>query len=218
MPTPSAPPVAPPVAPVAPPVAPHAAPALPAAAPDTTTDRRYPVSSTLGAPPPTGPGLYPPILPYRTGLPVPVGYRVEHRPANSLIIGGLTALVVSYGTALIVAGSESFENGTGWTLLPVIGPWAAIGARSYHCAGQSDLATANSNATACVRGAFSEVQTIAILSADAVVQATGAVLFLAGLGGGHDELVRDDLGVSLRFTPRAVGSNGAFGLGVDGRF
>ena len=188
-----------------------------AVAPDTTTDRRYPVATT-GAPPPSGAGFYPSVLPYRTGLPVPVGYRVEHRPANSLIIGGLTALVVSYGTALIVGGSESFENGTGWTVLPVIGPWAAIGARSYHCASQSDLATANANATACVRGAFSEVQTIAILSADAVVQATGAVLFLAGLGSGRDELVRDDLGASFRLTPRAVGANGGFGLGVDGRF
>ena len=214
------------VAPASPvPVAPRAAPAValpaPAAARDSTTDRRYAVSSTLGAAPPAALGFYPSVLPYRTGLPVPAGYRVEHRAANSLIIGGLTALVVSYGTAVIVGGSESFQNGTGWTVVPVIGPWAAIGARSYHCASQANVATvatANASVTACVRGAFSEVQTIAILSADAVVQAAGAVLLLAGLGSGRDELVRDDLGLGFRLTPRAVGSNGGFGLGIDGRF
>ena len=53
--------------------------------------------------------------------------------------------------------------------------------------------------------------------ADAVIQATGAVLFFAGLASGQDELVRSDLETGLRVTPRAVGSTG-FGVGFDGRF
>jgi phospho-2-dehydro-3-deoxyheptonate aldolase len=89
--------------------------------------------------------------------------------------------------------------------------WAAIGARSYHCANDPLLANQ------CVSGAFSEVQTMAILSADAVVQATGAVLFIVGVASGHDELVRSDLAGSVRVSPRSVGANG-FGVGVDGRF
>jgi hypothetical protein len=155
--------------------------------------------------------LGPALLPYRAGLPVPAGYRVEHRSANGLIAGGLVSFAVSYIAALAVGAGDGFGDGTGWTVVPVIGPWAAIGARSYHCT--NDPLQANK----CVNGAFNEVQTIAILSADAVVQATGAVLFLAGLGSGQDELVRSDLETGLRVTPRAVGSTG-FGLGFDGRF
>lgn len=153
----------------------------------------------------------PPILPYRDGLPVPNGYRVEHRSANGMIVGGLATLVVAYGAAIGVGVGDHFKDGTGWTAVPVLGPWAAIGARSFHC--NNDPLAAND----CVKNAFSEVQTIAILSADAVVQATGAVLFLVGLGSGTDELVRSDLDAHVRVTPRAVGATG-FGVGFDGRF
>jgi hypothetical protein len=157
-----------------------------------------------------GPGFYPALLPYRAGLPVPAGYRVEHRSANGLIGGGLASLLIAYTTAIVLGASADFGDGTGWLLVPVIGPWAAIGARSYHCENNPLLANK------CVSGAFSEVQTIAILSADAVVQATGAVLFIAGLASGRDELVRSDL-ATVRILPRAVGATG-FGIGVDGRF
>jgi hypothetical protein len=168
----------------------------------------------LSAPRRAGLAFSPAILPYHEGLPIPPGYRVEHRSANGLIAGGLVTLIISYGAALAVGLGDGFKDGTGWTAVPVFGPWAAIGARSFHC--DSDPLKAND----CVRSAFSEVQTIAILSGDAVVQATGTVLFLAGLGSGEDELVRSDLDsgiASMRVTPRAVGASG-FGIGFDGRF
>lgn len=136
---------------------------------------------------------------------------MEHRPATGMIGGGLATLVIAYGTAIVFGAGAKFNDGTGWLLLPVVGPWAAIGARSYHCDNNPLLANA------CVSGAFSEVQSIAILSADAVVQATGAVLFIAGLASGHDELVRSDLPATVRILPRAIGGNG-FGIGVDARF
>ena len=187
----------------------------PNAAADSTTESRYPTlpntAPALSAVAATGTPFYPAILPYRDGLPIPPGYRVEHRSANGLIAGGLTTLAVAYITAIVIGSGDSFKNGTGWLAVPVFGPWGAIGARSYHC--ENDPLKAQQ----CVRGAFNEVQTIAILSADAVVQATGAVLFLAGLGSGRDELVRSELETSLRLTPRAIGRNG-FGLGFDGRF
>jgi hypothetical protein len=192
-------------------------PTAPVASPtDSTTDSRYPVLPNpiqVSIAPASGsaPLSYPALLPYRSGLPIPVGYRVEHRSANGLIAGGLASFSVSYIAALAVGLGDGFGDGTGWTVVPVIGPWAAIGARSYHC--ENDPLQANK----CVNGAFNEVQAIAILSADAVVQATGAVLFFAGLGSGQDELVRSDLETGLRVTPRAVGTTG-FGLGFDGRF
>lgn len=188
-------------------------------APETSTDRRFPAAAAPALPAPTPPAysLAPALLPYRPGLPVPPGYKLEHRSANGLIIGGLASLVVGYATAIVVGGGDDFKNGTGWVVVPVIGPWAAIGARSYHCDNSAlDVLQAQKAANECVRGAFNEVQTIAILSADAVVQATGAVLFLAGLASGEDQLVRKDL-ASVRVTPRALGRDG-FGLGFDGRF
>ncbi len=182
-----------------------AKPATPAAAP------------SLPLPPNGEYSLSPALLPYRAGLPVPPGYKVERRSANGLIIGGVASLLVGYVTAIAVGGGDDFKNGTGWVVLPVVGPWAAIGARSYHCDNSAlDVLQAQKAANQCVRGAFNEVQTIAILSADAVVQATGAVLFLAGLASGEDQLVRTDL-AGLQLTPRQVGRDG-FGIGFDGRF
>ncbi|HEY4102651.1 MAG TPA: hypothetical protein VGM44_02130 [Polyangiaceae bacterium] len=214
----SAPPAPMPVAPAAPApaVPPKPAAPAPAASTDSTTDSRYPVLPSAPAPsalpaPSANLNFYPALLPYRDGLPVPPGYRVEHRAASGLIAGGLVTLIVSYGAGIAVGVGDHFNDGTGWTVVPVIGPWAAIGARSFHC--DNDPLKANQ----CVKDAFSEVQTIAILSADAVVQATGAVLFFAGLGSGRDELVRSDLETGVRVTPRAVGTSG-FGVGLDGRF
>lgn len=123
----------------------------------------------------------------------------------------MASLLIAYTTAIVLGASADFKDGTGWLVVPVVGPWAAIGARSYHCTNDPLLANQ------CVSGAFNEVQTIAILSADAVVQATGAVLFIAGVASGHDELVRSDLAGSVRVSPRSVGANG-FGVGIDGRF
>jgi hypothetical protein len=189
-------------------------PAGPSAGIGVTPDRRYPTlpSTARTLPPANGPGaaFYPAILPYREGLPIPAGYRVEQRAANGLIVGGLVSLGVAYGVAIVVGASDSFKNGTSWLLLPVVGPWAAIGARSYHCTNDP------LQAQQCIRGAFNEVQSIAILSADAVVQATGAVLFLAGLGSGQYELVRSEPEARIRLTPRAIG--GGFGFGLDARF
>ena len=216
-----APPSPPPPVSPAPPRAttpPLPAPAPPARAPVPAADNRYPALPAASPPPPSpllpsGPGLgfFPPVLPFEDGMPIPAGYRVEHRSANGLIIGGLASFIAAYGAAFVVGAGDSFKNGTSWVLVPVIGPWAAIGARSFHC--ENDPLKAQ----ICVKNSFSEVQTIAILSADAVVQATGAVLFLAGLGSGHDELVRIGPTESVRLTPRLVGNSGV-GLGFDGHF
>ena len=209
-----APPSPPPPVSPAPPRPSLLAPAPPAHV--AATDNRSatpPHAGALPAPLASGSGLgfLPPVLPFEDGMPVPPGYRVEHRSANGLIVGGLASFIAAYGAALVVGAGDSFNNGTSWVVVPVIGPWAAIGARSFHC--ENDPLKAQT----CVKNSFSEVQTIAILSADAVVQATGAVLFLAGLGSGHDELVRIGPDQSLRLTPRMVGNSGV-GLGFDGHF
>jgi hypothetical protein len=160
----------------------------------------------------------PPLLPYKKGLPVPPGYRVVHRPATGLTVGGGLTFAAAYLAGLGLAASQKFENGTGYTAIPVVGPWAAIGGRSFKC---SVPITANATGAAvqralnaCVGQAFDEVTTVVFLTADGLIQATGAVIFLIGLASGHDELVRSD----LPKTAVTVFPEGGMGVSVSGAF
>jgi hypothetical protein len=142
---------------------------------------------------PEGPpvsGSSPPILPYRTGMPVPAGYEVVTRPNSGLITGGAVGLGLTYGVALIVGATEGFENGTGWLAAPLIGPWGAIGARKYECKSATQTV---SEAKKCVRAAVGEVQIITVIAVDGIAQLATAVIMLAGALSSHDELVRQDL-------------------------
>jgi hypothetical protein len=158
----------------------------------------------------------PPLLPYRKGLPVPDGYRVVRRSATGLLVGGGLTFVAAYGAGLALAAGESFENGSGYLAIPVIGPWAAIGGRSFKCiAPVATTAQAAQKATnKCVAAAFDEVTTVVFLTADGLIQATGAVLFLVGLGSGYEELVRED----LPKTAVTVLPEGGMAFSVSGAF
>lgn len=142
--------------------------------------------------------LLPPLLPYKKGLPVPPGYRVVERSASGLTIGGGLTFLAAYVAGLGLAASQSFENGTAYTAIPVMGPFAAIGGRSFKC--KVSVATSSVSSVAlqkainkCVGFAFDEVTSVVFLTADGMVQATGAVLFFIGLASGYQELVREDL-------------------------
>lgn len=138
----------------------------------------------------------PPLLPYKKGLPVPPGYRVVQRPATGLLLGGGLTFLAAYAAGLGLAASQGFENGTGYTAIPVVGPWAAIGGRTFRCQASltnNTVAHLQSTINKCVGTAFDEVTTVVFLTADGLIQATGAVLFFIGLGSGYQELVREDL-------------------------
>jgi hypothetical protein len=170
-------------------------------------------------PPVGGLAALPPLLPYRKGLPVPPGYRVVDRSASGLTIGGGLTFVGAYLAGLGLAASQGFENGTGYTAIPVAGPWAAIGGRTFKC--KVSVATSSVSSVAlqkainkCVGFAFDEVTTVVFLTADGLVQATGAVIFFIGLASGYQELVREDL-------PKAAVyplPEGGAALSVFGRF
>jgi hypothetical protein len=135
-------------------------------------------------------------LPYRKGLPVPPGYRVEKRSASGLTLGGGLTFLASYLGAIGLAASQDFENGTAYAAIPLGGPWAAIGGRSFRCNAPVTTNTVQSLQRAinkCVGTAFDEIVTVVFLTADGLVQATGAALFFVGLGSGYLELVRKDL-------------------------
>lgn len=167
---------------------------------------------------PSGLANLPPILPYRKGLPVPYGYRVVHRPATGMTVGGGLTFAAAYLAGLGLAATEKFENGTGYTAIPVIGPWAAIGGRSFKCSvpitTDATGAAVQRALNKCVGQAFDEVTTVVFLTADGLIQATGAVIFLIGLASGHEELVRKD----LPKTSVTVFPEGGFALSVSGKF
>jgi hypothetical protein len=192
-----------------------------AAAPAPAAPYAPPVNTSLPAYQPQLGGLaaLPPLLPYRKGLPVPPGYRVVDRASSGLTIGGGLTFAAAYVAGLGLAASQSFENGTGYAAIPVAGPWAAIGGRTFRC--KVSVATSSVSSVAlqkainkCVGFAFDEVTTVVFLTADGLVQATGAVIFFIGLASGHQELVREDL-------PKAAVyplPEGGAALSVSGRF
>lgn len=132
--------------------------------------------------------LRPPLLPYREGMPVPEGYVVQTRANSGLIAGGLVGLAITYVTGVVIATGEDFGNGTTWALVPVVGPWGAIGARTYTCRA-NDIPAAKQ----CVKAAVGEVRTVTFLAVDGIGQMASAVVLLAGLLSSTDELVRQDL-------------------------
>lgn len=158
------------------------------------------------------PRALPPVLPYRPGYPIPPGYHAESRSASGLVATGGITLGLAYIAALGIAMADDFENGTGWLAVPLVGPWGAIGARSFECKAETDI----EQARACFDGAYKEATTIAVLAGDGVVQAIGTALFVAGLTTRTHELVRDDEeGVHVSASPRL---GGGFDLGLHGRF
>ncbi|HEX6764735.1 MAG TPA: hypothetical protein VF103_04640 [Polyangiaceae bacterium] len=141
---------------------------------------------------------HPPLLPYRDGLPVPDGYTVVERPATGLVTAGLVGLGISYAAAVIVGGSQGFENGTGLLALPVFGPYAAIATRQYTC----DVDTVAA-AKACTAD---ETQIVTLIAVDGLAQTAGALIAVAGLISTKKELVRTDL-VDVSIAPPTAGRN-----------
>lgn len=99
-------------------------------------------------------------------------------------------LVTTYGVAVIIGATQGFRNGTGWLAVPIAGPWAAIGARTYECEGPTGTVA---EAKRCVRDAVGEVQIITFVAVDGIAQLASAVVTLAGLASSRQELVRKDL-------------------------
>jgi hypothetical protein len=166
----------------------------------------------------TGLESLPPLLPYKKNLPVPPGYRVVERSATGLIVVGGVTFAASYLASLGLAATQKFDNGTAYTAIPVIGPWAAIGGRTFHCKVAVSVnvtsAAVQKSLNECVGTAFSEVTTVVFLTADGLVQATGAVIFFIGLASGYQELVRSDLPKTALY----VLPEGGAALSVSGNF
>jgi hypothetical protein len=215
------PPATPPPAAPAPPPAPYRAPAA-VTYTSTSFDSGPPAGSL---PPPSSPGFgvsgswgsgggiklgaQPPSAP---GQDLPAGYALEEGPATTpLVIGGVT-LALPYATGLGVAATQSFENGSGWLVAPVIGPWLSLGARRDPCEGASDKKEFDSDVGKCV----AEPLIRGMLVLDGVLQAAGGVMLVIGASSHETHLVKKSP-PPITAAPTTVGRDG-YGVAVAGRF
>jgi hypothetical protein len=206
------------------PPAPRPAPARPAPAPAAPPAQPppqgypgypppYPGYPPPGYPPPGyAPGYYPYYYPppnaappprerrYVEGQRIPPGYTVEERVRRGPIIAGSIVFGVPYMLGLLAASADDFPNQSGWLAVPVVGPWVTLVSREDTC----DVPTYDGDDYSydCTDG----VQTLLVL--DALMQTTGAVLFVWGVSSTKKVLVRDDAAWSL--TPARVGSGYGF--------
>jgi hypothetical protein len=192
---------APPLPPASPaPVGPRAP--LPATQPvaPSPTPTQAPTWSPTGAAGAVSTDTRPPVLPYYQDMPVPPGYEVVSHPASGLITAGVIGMSISYGTAVIVAATQGFDNATGWLVVPVVGPFVTVAARDYE---QCKTATV-AQARQCVSGAVGEVQYITFAAVDGIFQMASALVILAGAVSSKDELIRQDL-VHVKVAPGKTG-------------
>jgi hypothetical protein len=174
------------------------------------------VPVTAGPAPASVPaGFLPPVLPAYPGMEPPPGYRLESHSNTGLVVGGAVTFGVGYAVAAGYALSHSFDDGTGWLMAPVIGPWVAIGRREFDCSvkGANPLAEAEH----CQQVTQRETRVVSLFAALGLAQGLGAALLVIGAFDREHEWVRQDLGgVELSFDvgPRPGGG----GATLSGRF
>jgi hypothetical protein len=144
-------------------------------------------------------------MPYRSGDPIPPGYRVEERPRKGLVVAGWIVTAVPYGIGLMAATSGGFENKSSYLAVPWAGPWLTLGQRQY-----CEPTEGASESVDCVGDVF----IVMGLIMSGVVQFAGGTLLLVGHLATKDTLVRNDQ--ALHVGPMRVGSG--YGMGVGGAF
>lgn len=128
-----------------------------------------------------------------------------------LVIGGLV-LGLPYATGIGIGASESFDNGSGWLVAPVAGPWLSLSARRDPCAESQQKQEFDSDVGKCV----AEPLVRGMLVLDGVLQATGAVIMLIGATSGGPAKPRREP-PPLIAAPAPMGRSG-YGLAVAGGF
>jgi len=153
-----------------------------------------------------------PVLPkqmvYQPGQPIPPGYHVEHRTRYGLVISGLVLFGLTYIPTAAAAWYDTGEQ-TPLYAIPILGPLLVIPAKT-----KSDCDDPNRNPdhNPCID--FGEF-IAAFFIADAVVQATGAIMAWRGFVG-RDLLIRTET-AQATLVPGPVGPTG-YGAWLTGRF
>jgi hypothetical protein len=132
-------------------------------------------------------------------MPIPQGYRLESHTNSGLVYGGLVVTLAPYLAGLSGAAAAGFSEGSGWLALPLAGPFIAMGGRQVDCnvadityAGTGKDESLNDREAKCRKEVVHELQTVAVLTLDGLLQTTGAILTIAGLVSPSESLLRND--------------------------
>lgn len=146
---------------------------------------------------------------------IPDGYVLRQERKLPLLIGGGLVFAAVYGVSLGVAASENFGNGTGWLVLPGVGPWVTITQRESPCAEQTGRILDTAASTECANAASVEAGAIGLLVVNGLVQT--AALIVTGIGVfSKNEYLEYEPRVGVR--PAPIGVRGGAGFGLVGRF
>jgi len=211
------------------PPAPAPAPALPVAAqpplappPPPPPGSAPPAPPPYAYPPPPYGYAYPPppygyarpmvpaTVPYEGG-PVPPGFHVEERPRRGLIIAGAVVAGVPWAIGLAAVSSEDFPNGSGWLIVPGLGPWLTLAARHDTTCTYGSSSTGYSSTCVDFEGASRF-----LLVMDGLIQTAGVTMLIVGLASPKKVVARDFVG-SLHLTPAKL-SKDAYGGLLTGEF
>lgn len=140
---------------------------------------------------------------WKPGDPVPSGYHVEEGPLSGLVIAGALSLGIPYFIGSSFAGASGFANGSGWLLIPLVGPWLTIGARENRC-------TEANTSGEC--GTHALVTTL--LALDGIAQSAGTVMLTLGILLKRERLVPNR---TVLLTPAQFGRDG-HGVALVGSF
>ena len=147
------------------------------------------------------------------GGPVPQGFHVEERPRKGLVIAGSIVLGVPWVLGVTFAGgaSPSFQNQTGWLVIPALGPWLTLATRSKSNNCNTSSSSLNDY---CNDSDDSAIRTLLVF--DGLTQAAGTIMLIVGLASPKKVVTRDFIG-SLHWAPAPVGKTGYGGF-VSGEF
>jgi hypothetical protein len=159
---------------------------------------------------------------YVDGRAIPPGYHLETRARRGLVVSGPIIFGVPYVLSASVAASSQYDPDR-WLYLPVVGPFADLGARGSQCSRNSFTVSPGVTSTTetCVNDSASRF----FLMLDGLMQTAGATMLILGLALPSHLLVRDDAPYSgsagtpviWSVQPRTMG-RGGYGVSIDGFF
>jgi len=127
------------------------------------------------------------------------GYKIAHKPRTAFVLTGAGLLGLGFGLSALSAGLESFAGQTPWMVVPIAGPWIALGLN-----GSSSACNLQTND--CSSKALFDVGLVGI----GLTEAVGAVLLGVGL-------VPQDQKTQVNVTPSFAWRDGPR-VGVTVRF
>src|SRR5262249_3684090 len=137
---------------------------------------------------------------YVEGRPIPPGYHVETRARRGLVVAGPIIFGIPYVFSASVAASSTFDPDR-WLYLPVVGPFADLGARGSRCT-RSTFPTPSGTSTTEVCSDDSAARFFLML--DGLMQTAGATMLILGLALPTTHVIRDDAPYSGSASPVVV--------------